>query len=57
MRALAQPCRHKGQYRMKAGGAPGTKQKLPAAQERPMNEQAVKPPQVDNNWKVLILFI
>jgi len=39
-----QPCRHQGQCRRRAGGAPGIEQKLPAAQERPTKEQAVLQP-------------
>lgn len=36
-----QPFSHPGQCRRRAGGVPGSEQKLPAAQERPMEEQAV----------------
>ena len=36
-----QPCSHPGQCRRRAGGAPGAEQQLPAAQERPTEEQAV----------------
>ena len=36
-----QPCSHQGQCRRRAAGATGIEQKLPAAQERPMEEQAV----------------
>ena len=35
------PCRHPGQCRRRAEDAPGTEQQLPAAQERPMEEQAI----------------
>lgn len=36
-----QPCRHKGQCRRRARGAPGAEQKSPSAQKRPMVEQPV----------------
>ena len=35
------PCRHPGQCRRRAEGAPGTEQNLPVAQERFLEEQAV----------------
>jgi len=35
------PCRHPGHCRKRAGGALRTEQNFPAAQEKPMEEQAV----------------
>jgi len=36
-----QPCRCRGPRKRRAGSAPGTEQQLPAAQERPVEEQSV----------------
>jgi len=42
-------CRHPGQHR-RTGGAPGKEQQLPAAQERPTEEQAVPLQPMGTTW-------